>query len=930
MSLRLRLLLLLLGLPLSVGLIYGAYDIYMERQQVRQALVTRIADVTATLAPAVSLALEEGRDDHLRRLAQRLLDIDEVAAVSVRDADGDAVLSLGETQPAPALPMPDRSALQEAETRWRWLQPLGSPAEIRGNAGTAYWLDVDLGTTALTLTFYRQLASHGMAGLVLGLVLFLIAYPLSRRLTAPLQRHITLLERLHGGDFSARLTPRGSRELVTLGHQLNALGEQMMRLREDTQAQIDQTTFDLRESMETIEVKNIELDMAHRRALEANRIKSQFLANISHEIRTPLNGIIGFCQLLGRSALDSRQREWLEQVQTASDNLLSLISDVLDFSKIEAGKLELETVPVDMVTLVDEVLGLQAPTAQRKSLHLLGLVYDDVPDQLLGDPLRIKQILTNLVNNAVKFTERGEVVVRVMLDDLNATSSKLRISVRDTGIGLDLPSRERLFQAFSQGDASRSRKYGGTGLGLMISKRLVEQMGGDIDVESESGEGTTFTFTLTLIATQQRERLPEVNLSGYRIGLFEAHPASRHALTHLLERWHARVVLLSSREACSSSTPDLDLLVLGLTQDDLRPREISAWRDVLDHCKCPGLLLVNADPFEIPDLALPHGGEITTKPVSRRSLGNALSALLLADDVPSALPAPNAGVSPRKVLVVDDTPSNRLLVKELLQDRGLTPLLAGSGEEALAMAQSEPVALVLMDIQMPGMNGVETMRALRDLGDEWQRCPIVALTAHALEEERQQLLRDGMSDCLIKPIREPALDAMLERHLADASGQDTAEAPAGIASDVVTGAATPAPTTSSESAPHEPATSVTEDETASEELPVVDMQLGIRMAGGRENLANDMLGLLFEHLDDSERAIHEAWIAQDAEAFHEHVHRLNGACRYCGVPQLALLAETLETRFKAQGLDGCRELYPALQAAIERLREWQARHWSTP
>ncbi|MDV6319987.1 ATP-binding protein [Chromohalobacter sp. HP20-39] len=914
MSLRLRLLLLLLGLPLGVGLAYGAYDIYAERQEAHQALVTRIADVTATLTPAFRLALDEARDEYLRQLAQRLLDIDEVDAVSVRDGGGDAVLSLGQTQPAPAVAMPAQSTLQEHAQHWRWLQPLGTvdTGQNAADEATTYWLDVDLGTTTLTLTFYRQLAGHGMAGLVLGLLLFLLAYPLSRRLTRPLQHQIDLLERLNGGDYSARLAPRGARELTTLGHQLNALGDHMMRLREDTQAQIDQTTFDLRESMETIEVKNIELDMAHRRALEANRIKSQFLANISHEIRTPLNGIIGFCQLLGRSALDSRQREWLEQVQTASDNLLSLISDVLDFSKIEAGKLELETVPVDMVTLVDEVLGLQAPNAQRKSLHLLGLVYDDVPDQLLGDPLRIKQVLTNLVNNAVKFTERGEIVVRVMLDEHSATSTKLRISVRDTGIGLDLASRERLFHAFSQGDASRSRKYGGTGLGLMISKRLVEQMGGEIDVESESGQGTTFTFSLTLIATQQRERLPELSLSGYRVGLFEAHAASRRAFTHLLERWDARVVPLPSRDACTTPPPEIDLLLLGLTQDDLHPREITAWREVLDRCDCPGLLLVNADPFELPDLALPHGGEITTKPVSRRGLGNAINVLLTneREAAHATVEAPSSPTPTGKVLVVDDTPSNRLLVKELLQDRGLAPLLAGSGEEALAMAHGESIDLVLMDIQMPGMNGVEAMKALRALGGDWQRRPIVALTAHALEEERQHLLRDGMSDCLIKPIREPALDSLLERHLGGTATPDTRPT------------ALPSP-------PDEAPAQANQDDTAGDELPVVDMQLGMRMAGGREALAHDMLSLLFEHLDESEQAIHTAWIAQDAEAFHEQVHRLNGACRYCGVPQLALLAETLETRFKAQGLEACEGLYAALQTAITRLREWQAQHWQT-
>lgn len=351
-------------------------------------------------------------------------------------------------------------------------------AEQQAGASPAAWLEIDIDTRSLTLDHYRRLASTGLILLVLGLGLFVLGSLLGRRLDSSLRDAGSALRCLRRGDSHVRLNEQGPAELSQLAAQVNALGDELQHSRDNMQRQIEQTTADLQESMETIEIKNIELDLAHRRALEASRIKSEFLASMSHEIRTPLNGIVGFCRLLGRSRLDPRQREWLDQVQVACDNLLALVNDVLDFSRIEAGRLELDRTELDMVTLVDEALGLQAPLAHQKDLQLLGLVYDDVPTSLRGDPLRIRQVLTNLVHNALKFTDRGEVIVRVMVEESAEPGQvALRIGVSDTGIGLSQQEQLELFQAFRQAAPSHPRHYGGSGLGLAISRQLVEQMG---------------------------------------------------------------------------------------------------------------------------------------------------------------------------------------------------------------------------------------------------------------------------------------------------------------------------------------------------------------------------------------------------------------------------------------------------------------------
>ncbi|HET8790908.1 MAG TPA: histidine kinase dimerization/phospho-acceptor domain-containing protein, partial [Modicisalibacter sp.] len=370
MSLKFRLFALLLGAPLLLLLVSAVYLLAQDSQQRREALQQRMIDNAALMAPLLTDALEAGDRQRLKDRTQYLLDLDDVRAVALRRASGQSIIQLGASQRMPPQPMPDRARFFDSAGQWRLLVPLSIPISAeRGDPGMSYWLDMTISDTELALGNYRQLANHALAWLVIALLMLVLAYAVQRRLLTAIRIKQEALHRLDAGDYSYRLDCRASHELIPLSQAINALGEHLQRSRENTRQQIEQTTRDLQESMETIEIKNIELDMARRRALQANRTKSEFLANMSHEIRTPLNGIIGFCRLLSRSRMDSRQREWLEHIETASGNLLALINSILDVSKIEAGKLELESVALDMVALVDEVLVLLAPTSQQKGLQ---------------------------------------------------------------------------------------------------------------------------------------------------------------------------------------------------------------------------------------------------------------------------------------------------------------------------------------------------------------------------------------------------------------------------------------------------------------------------------------------------------------------------------------------------------------------------------
>nr|WP_298378122.1 hybrid sensor histidine kinase/response regulator [uncultured Halomonas sp.] len=897
MSLKYRLLTLVLGVPLLLLLIQSSYLFLQNQQQRHETLRNHLNESVELLSPSLTQVLKRDEPARLQPLLQRLMDLQGVSAVVLHANDGIVVTRLGTTQTSLALPTGRRLQIIEEDGQWRLFKPLPTyslPWANRDETGQYYWLEVVVGNSDIALVDYRQLAHYALAWLIAATLLLLTAYGTLRRVLPTLRAQRQTLQRLDGGKYDYRARETGPRELALLSRAINQLGDHLLRTKEAQRLQLEQTTSELQESMETIEVQNIELDMARRRAQQANRIKSEFLANMSHEIRTPLNGIIGFCRLLGRGRLDSREREWLEHIETASNNLLTLINGILDFSKMEAGKLELDSVAFDMVTLVDEVLTLQAPAAQEKDLQLLGLVFDDVPSELLGDPQRIKQVLINLVSNAIKFTQRGDVIVRVLVDESEGNDVRLRVRVSDTGIGLPASIREQLFQPFSQGSISRSRQYGGSGLGLMICKQLVEQMGGEITATNQPEGGSEFSFTLFLRSlVTVAERPPELMLPSPLIGLWEPHKITQQVLSHQLERWGARVELLHQNSLVEDS---LDLLIVGISQSDLQPRRLQVWQQRLATASCPALVLINSDPYDLADMALPHGGEILCKPIPRARLCEVTERLLLSDGHPPMATrkkdALEHGNGPSRALIVDDIASNRILVRELLHQAGIATLLAENGHEALALAHEQEVDLVLMDIRMPGMNGVEVMQALRKTGGRWATCPYVALTAHAERDETRWLFDAGMQEVLTKPLDEQALARILTLYL-------------GVV------------------APFDEIAKATADEEQAP-LAVVDLQLGQRLAGGRADLARETLEMLLDSLAQSETELRASFAADDENAFLDAVHRLNGACRYCGVPELALLSETLETRIRTQGLSAAGSMLEDVFVAMQRLKEWQA------
>ncbi|HUC84178.1 MAG TPA: response regulator, partial [Candidatus Acidoferrales bacterium] len=533
-----------------------------------------------------------------------------------------------------------------------------------------------------------------------------------------------------------------------------------------------------------------ELDGAVQAAESNSRTKSEFLAAMSHEIRTPMNGVIAMTSLLMETQLSPDQRGYLETIHNSSESLLTIINDILDFSKIEAGKMELEHRPFDLRAAVEESLDLLAPRTLEKQLDLVYEADDHLPAMVSGDGQRLRQVLVNLVGNAVKFTEKGDILLKVdvmpapaaELD--NSTSLRLHFQVRDTGIGIQPDRLARLFRAFTQADVSTARKYGGTGLGLAISRRLVELMGGRMWAESVPGEGSTFHFTINVASvpgsTPPAHTGRIARLADLKILVLDDNATSRNALAEQCRRWGMQPTAVENAAQAAEllrgpAAFDLALIDLHLPGVD----GLSAAAELQKLPSATMLPMVLLTPLgkkkrgtEEVRLVFAHA---VHKPVKPAQLSAALERALLSPRSPARPPEPPksekslAEQLPMKVLLVDDNAINQKVAVRILQQFGYQPEVAGNGREALDKLDQQPFDFIFMDVMMPEMDGLEATRLLRKrqmiggYNNYQSRIIIVAMTAHAMQGDREKCIAAGMDDYLAKPVRPKDVREMLER-----------------------------------------------------------------------------------------------------------------------------------------------------------------------
>jgi len=745
----------------------------------------------------------------------------------------------------------------------------------------------------------RRIIRNSLFLLLAGLVITAgIALALSQRVIQPLSRLTRSVIRMKYGDFSVRVPEKSKGELRSLEEGFNAMADELSNSREILQHQIEQATSDLTQTMEALEIQNVELDLARKRALKASKVKSEFLANISHEIRTPMSGVIGFTKLLLKTRLTAEQRDLANTVEKSASGLLDIINNILDYSKLEYGGLDPEYAPFDISDCFEEPVVLLAPAAHEKQLELILLIYSDVPRQLIGDETRIRQILVNLIGNAIKFTHQGEIAIRVMLEEETESDCLLSFSVTDTGIGISPQVQEKLFTSFHQGSSSTSRLYGGTGLGLSICRKLAESMGGQISLKSEQQQGSSFKVTIKLTKVPIPQSKPaNLPFSGKQGLLLDNHQLSRLSLKHALRALGMEIKEQSLEQGSGEITNKPDLILLGFTGHEIANGQLQSPIDaVRQQSESPIIVLLSSSENE--NLIQVQQMGVTrclSKPLIHSALQRAIEETLSGENSEHGFGplVPTPRFHGRRFLVADDSPVNQRLISTLLTETGAEVMEANNGKEAAALAGATNFDLILMDIHMPVLDGVKAAELIRSREGGERHTPIVALTADVVPEHRDQAFSAGIDDYLIKPVDETQLWQAIERQLAAKTlGQQTMIAHAAVVTTVCT---------------------------QSETLPSRDLAAALKTAGGRDDLAQELFQRFLAELPGEMQTMRRQLEHREWTRLRESSHRMHGTTAVCGVPALNNLVGKIEQAAVRQATDETTHLLQAAEVEANRL-----------
>jgi two-component system sensor histidine kinase BarA len=769
------------------------------------------------------------------------------------------------------------------------VDPAALPAPVTGSAGAV------VGKVSVALSrrkiqnSQREKIAYSLWIVSGGLLLAaLLAYRLWSRMGSPILNLTAVVQRLSEGQLETRAEFSAEAELAELQIAFNAMAAELQKNRQNLEDQVQQATRRLQETLKSLEKRNADLELARQQAEAQTRLKSQFLGQMSHEIRTPMNGIIGFSEILAQTPLNEEQAEQLRLIERSAKNLLVIINEILDLSKLEAGKISLNIYRFMLRPYLEDAIAIQAPRATH--LPIILWVEPAVPRTIVGDPVRLQQVINNLLGNALKFTRNGRIVVRVRLRK-KAGQERLFFSVSDSGNGISPQAMEKLFVPFLQLSEYAVNHERGAGLGLTIAKNIVERMEGRMHVASRLGKGSTFWFSLPL--SEQHEN-PVEPATEFSAALVDAHRLSQQALRYQLESLGVKVSCFASfDEFIRDYDPVIHGRVALLNAQSLQDKvgiPISRW---LEQCKAKDatpILILRERRQRLLSFYRQQGALCLSQPVGTERLRAALRSTRpsVQPESPGRLVKTELPRGDKRFLVADDNEINRMLLRAQLSKFGAEILEARDGREALDLSMTQRFDLIFLDLQMPHLDGHTVMQKLRSAPGVNRYTPMVAITAHAQPEQKDALMRDGFADCLIKPIMDNQVVRLIDERL---------------------------------HAGNDPASQPTENLSNTAEAYCHAL---LEKTNGNRKLASTVAARLFQELPEQLQGIEAALTSQEYETARRLTHLVHGSAAFCGLNTLRKAAADLESGIiRSEAAQRLLELKGALAQEIRQLTAQQ-------
>ncbi|MFO8719330.1 ATP-binding protein [Legionella pneumophila serogroup 6] len=711
------------------------------------------------------------------------------------------------------------------------------------------WLSIDIDTQSLLIKRYQMLIVTifiTLFGLLMGLT---IHYFLSKRIYMPIARLRRSMKQILSNEFETEIRVSSPGELGIIEKGCAHLQRQYLNTVRDLNHHIEIATADLQQSLELLEEKNIELSLEKKKTEEKSRQKSEFIANMSHEIRTPMNGVIGFTNVLLESKLDPLQLDYVKTIKSSAQDLLSIINDILDFSKIDAGKLNLDCIPLDIRGCIDEVLSLASPNAHKKGIDLIPITDINVPKMVLGDPLRIKQIISNLVTNAVKFTDHGYVLIRTKIEQETDKDYTLLFAITDTGIGISPEDQTKLFTAFNQADTSITRRYGGSGLGLVICKKLCEEMHGRISLTSEINKGSTFSARIKVekLVAYEIEKNQTHRFAHLKIICFDDNPLHLEAIGNGLGFWGIEAIRVDSFNKLSRTLTkhkDCKIAFINVNQGCER----QAAELIAKHKQIPFVLISK---WPINDFAALGARGFLYKPISIQKLQDLIESIANENQTEKntnqeldTLREQLRFLHP-EILIAEDNPVNKMLLTSLLNNNANITTV-DDGEMAVTACEDKKFDMILLDLHMPKLNGLEAAKMIRQKSLMNKHSPIVLITASSSDLSSIDMKKYGVDFCFQKPIDEKQLLIQILRIV---------------------------------------------DKT---KHAAIDWQLCVQKVSGNQALAEEFLAKFIEELYKNREEFIGLMHQKNVKGLADLAHKLHGACCFCGVPILQKRVAQLE------------------------------------